>query len=75
MPDHSLQPPLLVRATLGQLACPACHRDLRSEDGRLVCTTCRRAYPIIDGIPVLIIERAEMPADQSVQKNPAPQEL
>jgi uncharacterized protein YbaR (Trm112 family) len=46
-------------AVLAQLACPACHGDLRLEDTRLVCSACARTYPIDDGIPALIIERAE----------------
>jgi uncharacterized protein YbaR (Trm112 family) len=44
-----------------QLACPACHGDLRLEGARLVCGGCRRAYPIVDGIPVLIAGRAQEP--------------
>jgi uncharacterized protein YbaR (Trm112 family) len=44
---------------LAQLACPACFGDLRLEGAHLVCIACRRAYAIVDGIPVLIIERAE----------------
>jgi uncharacterized protein YbaR (Trm112 family) len=43
----------------GQLACPACLDSLRVEDGWLVCTGCARAYPVVDGIPVLIVERAQ----------------
>jgi len=46
-------------AVLALLACPVCHGDLRLEDARLVCADCRRGYPIVDGIPVLIGERAE----------------
>ena len=44
---------------LAQLACPACHGDLHAEDSCLVCSACARSYPITDGIPALIIERAE----------------
>ena len=44
---------------VGQLACPACHGDLRIENARLVCAACGRGYPVIDGIPVLIADRAE----------------
>ncbi len=44
---------------MARLACPACHGDLRLEDARLVCTFCHRAYPVVDGIPALIAERAE----------------
>jgi uncharacterized protein YbaR (Trm112 family) len=46
-------------ALLEQLACPACLGDLRVEETRLVCEGCGRAYPTVDGIPVLIAERAE----------------
>lgn len=45
----------------GQLACPACRDALRLEAGRMVCAGCGRAYPVVDGIPVLIVERAEGP--------------
>jgi len=51
-------------ATLAQLACPACYGDLRFENSRLLCTACRRAYPIADGIPVLIIEYAERSSEE-----------
>ncbi|KAA6457483.1 Trm112 family protein [Acidobacteria bacterium AB60] len=39
-----------------QLACPACHGELRLDPARLSCLQCGRAYPIRDGIPVLIAE-------------------
>jgi uncharacterized protein YbaR (Trm112 family) len=41
------------------LACPACFGSLRLGETSVACTTCGRIYPIVDGIPVLIIERAE----------------
>jgi uncharacterized protein YbaR (Trm112 family) len=50
---------------LAQLACPACNGELRLEDARLRCTDCSRAYPIVDGIPVMIIERAGRPGEES----------
>jgi uncharacterized protein YbaR (Trm112 family) len=45
---------------LEQLACPACLGTMRlvSSIGQIVCVECRRAYPLIDGIPVLIASRA-----------------
>jgi uncharacterized protein YbaR (Trm112 family) len=49
-------------SVVAQLACPACHGDLHAEDSRLVCSACARRYPIVDGIPALIIERAETTA-------------
>ena len=59
---------------VSDLACPACHGDLQlyikadspseklTNADRLLCGACGRAYPIIDGIPVLIVERAELAA-------------
>jgi uncharacterized protein len=41
-----------------RLACPACHGTLRSEAETIVCTACARSYPILNGIPVLISDRA-----------------
>jgi uncharacterized protein YbaR (Trm112 family) len=43
---------------LSQLACPICLVELRHEENCLHCVGCGRAYPIIDGIPVLIADRA-----------------
>jgi hypothetical protein len=42
-----------------KLACPACHGALDFKDAAVACTKCGRVYPIVDGIPVLIAERAE----------------
>jgi uncharacterized protein YbaR (Trm112 family) len=47
-----------VTAVAG-IACPACRGDLRVDADRVVCTKCSHRYPIVDGIPVLIVERAE----------------
>ena len=46
-------------ALLAQLACPACYGELCLEGSRLRCLDCSRGYPIVDGIPVMIVERAE----------------
>jgi uncharacterized protein YbaR (Trm112 family) len=46
------------------LACPDCHAPLRAEEStaELVCTRCLLAYPVRDGIPVLLIDEARHPA-------------
>ncbi len=49
-----------VEAWAELLACPACHEAVRAEGERVVCAACGRAYPVVDGIPVLIVERAEL---------------
>jgi uncharacterized protein YbaR (Trm112 family) len=49
---------MLDPAILARLACSACYGGLRVEGARLRCMSCSRAYPVVDGIPVLIVERA-----------------
>ncbi|MGW1200590.1 Trm112 family protein [Streptomyces sp. NPDC002536] len=51
------------------LACPACHAPLREENAaeetpELVCESqsCALAYPVRDGIPVLLVDEARRPA-------------
>lgn len=55
------------------LACPACHAPLREETAgetpeeaaELVCTDgkgCGLAYPVRDGIPVLLVDEARRPS-------------
>lgn len=40
------------------LCCPACREDLRQlpDDSGLECVGCRRVYPIVDGIPNLVVD-------------------
>jgi uncharacterized protein YbaR (Trm112 family) len=51
--------PVFDPSVLGQLACPACLGGLRLDGEQLACEQCGRAYPIVDGIPVLIAGRAD----------------
>lgn len=44
------------------LACPVDHAPLRDETERLVCSACGRRYPVRDGIPVMLVEEAELPS-------------
>jgi uncharacterized protein YbaR (Trm112 family) len=41
---------------LALLACPACQGDVALKDDKIVCTRCQRSYPIVDGIPVLLVD-------------------
>ena len=46
---------------LAILACPAEHHaplELASSGNELLCTECDRAFPIRDGIPVLLLDEA-----------------
>lgn len=44
------------------LVCPSCKGDLllkdRDDEQVLVCEPCRLAFPISEGIPVMLIEKA-----------------
>ena len=45
------------------LRCPeaTCRGKVELKDGnRFVCLSCRRAYPIRDGIPVFLLDEATM---------------
>ena len=47
-----------VRKTV--LYCPACKKVLKQSANNYSCLTCRRSFPIINGIPSLIIQRASV---------------
>ncbi|MEI8350375.1 MAG: Trm112 family protein [Candidatus Omnitrophota bacterium] len=47
------------------LACPLCKTDVILEGERLVCVQCKRKYPIRDGIPVMLIEEAELDEEKN----------
>jgi uncharacterized protein YbaR (Trm112 family) len=58
MPAEPSQPHQFDVSVIDLLACPACLGGLAVVGERLVCSGCGRGYAIVDGIPVLIAERA-----------------
>jgi uncharacterized protein YbaR (Trm112 family) len=59
MPPHPTAPiHVLKQRDLRALVCPVCHAALLLEAQAILCTGCARRYPIVDGIPVLLAERA-----------------
>jgi uncharacterized protein YbaR (Trm112 family) len=44
------------------LACPVDHAPVTDATTHLVCTSCGRRYPVRDGIPVMLVDEAELPA-------------
>jgi uncharacterized protein YbaR (Trm112 family) len=42
------------------IACPVCFAPLEFSDAVVECSGCGRSYPVVDGIPVLIAERATL---------------
>lgn len=43
---------------LERLVCPASRQPVRQEGAELVCDASGLAYPIRDGVPVMLIEEA-----------------
>ena len=49
---------MIDKELLEMLACPACKQPLtlNEQAQTLKCAQCRRAYPIRDGIPILLVD-------------------
>lgn len=56
MGDDVISPELLEI-----LACPLCRSEVSLDGERIVCRACGRRYPIRDGIPVMLVDEAELP--------------
>ncbi|MDA3899188.1 MAG: Trm112 family protein [Spirochaetes bacterium] len=46
---------------LNILACPACKGDIEydTKSNSVRCIDCSLVYPVIDGIPVMLVDKAE----------------
>jgi len=56
----------LIDDTLARiLVCPVDKAGLTQDEAaaRLVCSECGRRYPVRDGIPIMLVDEAEPPAD------------
>ncbi len=55
---------LIKKELLEILACPVDKQPLNEleKEMKLECTACGRKYPVKDGIPVMLIDEAELPA-------------
>lgn len=53
--------PVVDPKLLEIMQCPACAGELseRPEPPALVCADCGRAYPVRDGIPIMLEDEAE----------------
>jgi uncharacterized protein YbaR (Trm112 family) len=54
MVDEGLTPEVLAL-----LACPVCHGALHADGSQIQCAQCGRRYPMEDGIPILLADRAQ----------------
>ena len=58
---------MIDKKLLAILACPLCKTKVEPVGERLVCANCGRMYPVRDGIPVMLIEAAELPHNDKDQ--------
>lgn len=62
--DKPLEPQQLDQWFLDLLACPACDQHLplhlNSDQTQLRCECGRYGYPVREGIPILLVEEAEL---------------
>jgi hypothetical protein len=44
------------------LVCPACKNkvELKPDGAGLKCVSCKRVYPIVDDIPVMLVDEAKI---------------
>ncbi len=52
---------------LAIIVCPDCHGGLRPDDAdqTLTCTGCGLVYPVVDDVPVLLVDEARRPGEPS----------
>jgi uncharacterized protein YbaR (Trm112 family) len=67
---------MISQDLLDILRCPMdpSHTRLTLEEQQLVCERCKTRFPIKDGLPVLVIEEAELPSGcASIEQLPCQQ--
>lgn len=57
MPDKQTKVP---QELLDILVCPVDKAKVTLDGDRLICEQCGRAYPVRDGIPIMLEDEAEM---------------
>jgi len=52
---------MLSSENLADIVCPVGRKELIQKDNFLVCSYCGVKYPVVEGIPVLLIDDAILP--------------
>jgi len=50
---------MLKKELVDILACPACKGAIEYRDDRIICSACRKYYPVRDDIPIMLIAEAQ----------------
>ncbi len=56
---------------LSILVCPADKKKVDLQGNYLVCQECGRRYPIVDGIPIMLIEEGDKGKADAAKSDPA----
>jgi len=51
---------MVNKELLSILVCPACKAAITEKDNYIICIDCGKKYPVRDGIPIMLIEEAEL---------------
>ena len=54
---------MVDKELLDILACPFCKSGVKLEGEGILCVSCGRKYPIRNGIPVMLVDEAEIPGE------------
>lgn len=54
---------MIDKELIAILACPACRADVEEKDGKIVCVSCQRQYPVRNGIPIMLVDEAKHERD------------
>ena len=65
MTDNITSAAELPKELLDILVCPLDKAKVHPEGMTLVCEKCGRAYPVRDGIPIMLVDEAILPAVQA----------
>jgi hypothetical protein len=65
MSDNTTTAAELPKELLDILVCPLDKAKVHPEGMTLVCEKCGRAYPVRDGIPIMLVDEAALPAAQA----------
>lgn len=50
---------MVKKDLLDILACPICKGEVKQKGNWIICLSCRKKYPVSDGIPVMLIDEAK----------------
>ena len=52
---------MIDKELLEILCCPADKGEVEEKSGKIICLKCGRRYPIKEGVPIMLVEQAELP--------------